>query len=286
MKRAIMVSMALLLLLPITSYAASIGGAETSGQGKFRTTVDVEFGFDRDLDLDSATQKGYYNGVLKKFRDYEDNAKFDGAEISEMNRVMVKLSYGILDFLDVYARIGYASYESEADFLPVEQIILMETMPEAEEVTYGFEGDSPVWGLGLKGAYDLGNYWLVGADLQYLSQRGENTSKRNDFDVETFTQETKIEEWHIAPYAGRKMGNFIAYAGVKYSEFKMENEMTFKDEKTFDVYKEKETVKLEADDNVGVFLGLDYNLANRFSFNIEGRFVDESAMSIGATYNF
>ncbi|MFO7962684.1 MAG: outer membrane beta-barrel protein [Desulfobacterales bacterium] len=288
MKRAIMVCMALLLLLPITSYAASIGGAETAGQGKFRTTVDVEFGFDRDLDLDSATEKAYENGNLKWKDDIEDYQDFDDAEISELNRVMVKISYGIIDYLDVYARIGYAWYDSEADFSNLVQPAEFTVMNGgAAETTFGADGDSPVWGIGLKGAYEFGNNWLVGADLQYLSQRGENTFKRSYDDyIESCTLETTIDEWHIAPYAGRKMGNFTAYAGVKYSDIDVENEISFKEKYPGGSYKEKETIELEADDNVGVFLGLDYKLANRFAFNIEGRFIDESAMSLGAAYLF
>lgn len=42
----------------------------------------------------------------------------------------------------------------------------------------------------------------------------------------------------------------------------------------------------KADNNVGVFIGSDYNITKNLSVNVEGRFIDETAMSIGATYKF
>lgn len=289
MNKAIIVSIALFLLLPVASYAASIGGAKTSGQGNFRTTVDIELGFDRDLDIDSATQKDFQDGNLIQKNDWEDGFKFEDAEFSKMNRVMAKLSYGIIDTLDVYARVGIASYEGEMDLSSLEE---PNGYGSTEEFTFGDEGTSPVWGLGLKSAYDFGDNWLVGADLQYLRQRGENTQiikqKRTDDSYRNYyyTIETKVEEWHIAPYAGKKIGDFVAYAGVKYSDFNIKSEWSTREKSSDSTFKNTRTVKLEADDNIGVFLGLDYELANRFSFNIEGRFIDETAMSLGATYHF
>lgn len=44
----IFLCLALLLCLPLASYAASIGGVETQGQGKFAIGLDQEFVFDRD----------------------------------------------------------------------------------------------------------------------------------------------------------------------------------------------------------------------------------------------
>ncbi len=45
--------------------------------------------------------------------------------------------------------------------------------------------------------------------------------------------------------------------------------------------------KGEADSNFGVFLGTDvYVIPNRLSVNVEGRFLDETAFSLGATYRF
>ena len=45
--------------------------------------------------------------------------------------------------------------------------------------------------------------------------------------------------------------------------------------------------KSEADKNFGIFLGTDiYVIPNKFSVNIEGRFIDETAFTIGANYKF
>jgi len=43
----------------------------------------------------------------------------------------------------------------------------------------------------------------------------------------------------------------------------------------------------EADDNFGIFLGTDfYIIPNQLSLNIEARFVDETAGTIGVNYRF
>ena len=43
---------------------------------------------------------------------------------------------------------------------------------------------------------------------------------------------------------------------------------------------------LDADDNFGVFVGADIILIDSISVNVEGRFVDEEALSVGCAVRF
>jgi hypothetical protein len=111
MKRLILLSLITLLCLPVAVYAASIGGAETQGQGKFAIGLDQEFVFDRDmkkktLDFEEDVTDG---GVITEFSG-QISLK---PEIDKMYRTMVKASYGVFDNLDVYVKLGTASGEAK-----------------------------------------------------------------------------------------------------------------------------------------------------------------------------
>lgn len=70
------------------------------------------------------------------------------------------------------------------------------------------------------------------------------------------------------------MEKFTPYVGMTYSDLRMNH----KDE---DV-----TVKFKADDNFGVFTGIGYKITDNLFLNAEGRFVNETAMSVARAYKF
>ena len=55
MRKMIVLCLIMLFCLPLAAYAASIGGAETQGQGKVAVGWDQEFVFDRDMKFDKAS---------------------------------------------------------------------------------------------------------------------------------------------------------------------------------------------------------------------------------------
>jgi len=87
-----------------------------------------------------------------------------------------------------------------------------------------------------------------------------------------------VQEWHIAPYIAKKLGNFVPYLGVRYSDLRQNYKVVLEDESS--------KIKFKADDNFGVFVGTDFKITDTWKLNLEGRFVDETAMSLGATYKF
>jgi len=279
-KRVLSVCFALIVCLPLCVYAASIGGAETQGRNKFSIGVDQEFLFDRD-EKDSGRVQ--IDGPQTEYWKTKP-------EVDNMYRTMAKVSYGLLDNLDVYVRLGTAKFDY------TEKIAGTWTNPAGVGIPPAFKGtfsgsskykstNAFAYGFGIKGTYPLKNDWLVGCDLQYLSHKNDFTAQGSltiyddtGRQLLTSSGERKgtinLYEWHVAPYVAKKIGNFTPYFGVRYSDARM---------------KEKDewgTTSMKADYNVGVFLGTDYKLGKNWRLNLEGRFIDETAMSVGASYRF
>jgi len=244
-------SIIFLLRLPLVSYPASIGEVETQGQGRFSIGINQEFLFNRNLKFDKANHD-IVGIVIGKLR------------MDELNETIIKISYGLFDNFDVYAESGIADFKTKINYSGTNN---------GEGI---YDGDSGfTYGLGIKGTRQFENNWLVGADLRYLRQTND-WSIGGDFQGEG--GKATIQEWHLAPYIGYKIENLIPYFGIKYSGLKIKTEWAGVDKGKYEKY--------SAADNVGVFFGADYKLTESWALNLEGRFVDETAMSFGTIYKF
>jgi len=143
-------------------------------------------------------------------------------------------------------------------------------------------GDATVntkWGFayggGLKGAYTFKNGLLVGADVQYLRHRQRYRARSTDDTGEdTSTGKVTLQEWQFGPFVGYKIMNFTPYAGVKYSDVRLK------------IKGEEETIKFKADDHFGAFVGLTYEVIPQLRLNLEGRFIDETALNFNVIFKF
>jgi opacity protein-like surface antigen len=247
-KMLLLLGLVISLCLPVAVYSTSIGGAETQGEGKVGIGVEQEFVFDRDMKFDKAN---WDLGTIS----------IGKVEIDSLSRTMTKASYGVLDNLDVYVKLGLADFKSEISY---------NTRKGIYDAKNAF-----VYGLGMKGVYDLADDWLIGVDLQYLRHR-HNWTPKGDWQGEG--NKAIIQEWQIAPYLAKRLGNFVPYVGVKYSDVRMKTRWAGVDAGDWEKYK--------ADDNFGIFLGTDYKLKKNWKLNLEGRFVDETAVSVACVYRF
>ncbi len=260
MKKLIVLSLVLFFCSPLAAYAASIGGAETQGQGRLAFGLDTAFIFDRELEFKEAT------GLAA-------NQEVKNLEMDEAYQAMLKVSYGLLEDLDVYVKLGVADYEGEAEGYVSGVKATDEKLSTDMDFAYGF---------GLKGICDLGNDWLLGYDLQYL--RSKHKAKVTQTTILGAIDSTEyksgvIQEWHIAPYVARRINNFTPYLGVRYSDVEMKLKSPAESGWL-------DNIKFESDNNVGVFVGTDYKLGENLVLNLEGRFIDETAMSFACTYKF
>ncbi|MGE4357537.1 MAG: hypothetical protein AB7E08_03150, partial [Candidatus Omnitrophota bacterium] len=212
----------------------------------------------------------------------------DGAEIKDVKidkgyQAVLKTSYGILDNLDVYVKLGVADYTLEED----------EYRSGTKYLTSENDTDiRPVYGIGLKGVYHLNessgysgyrfqsnwlNDWIIGCDLQYL--RSEHKTKTTTTTgLSTKYKKVVIQEWHIAPYIAKQFNNFIPYLGIRYSDMRVSQK---EPEDTADW---TDNNKYEADKNFGIFLGTDYIAGENLNLNFEGRFLDETAGSFAVNW--
>jgi hypothetical protein len=87
----------------------------------------------------------------------------------------------------------------------------------------------------------------------------------------------KLEQWQVGLAVSYQMDQFIPYVGVKYSDASGDAKATISTE-----YKHDFANK----DNVGMFVGGDFLVSDSFTANVEGRFFDETALSLGATLRF
>ncbi len=155
-------------------------------------------------------------------------------------------------------------------------------------------------GADYKLEFDESDMWGVGANSLLYENEGleffTDVSYRatSDFDVNTFTYGSttytkadllpgasltgKWEEWQVALGASKTFGMFKPYAGVKYSDVKF----TAKAAASGDSVSESANSK----DNIGAFLGVIINPSKGLEFNIQGRFLDETAGLLSATFKF
>lgn len=139
MKKLILLSLAVVLCLPVAVYAASIGGAETQGKGRLAVGLDSAFIFDRDLEFKSASGLGATQTIKN-------------TEIDKEYQVMLKPSYGLLDNLDVYAKLGVVDAEGKDE----SYVGGVKNASDKTTLDTAFS-----YGFGVKGTYGIGNDWLL-----------------------------------------------------------------------------------------------------------------------------
>ncbi len=117
-----------------------------------------------------------------------------------------------------------------------------------------------------------GKYKVDGADLSDPSMLGV-----------PYKAETEIEEWQLALTAGYKMDKITPYGGLKYSDVSLETEVAWDDPVGGPSKVEQE---FDSDKNFGIFAGVDIDIIKNLGVNIEGRVIDETALTVGVKYKF
>ena len=122
----------------------------------------------------------------------------------------------------------------------------------------------------------------MGSDFQYLEHSKHVSGSVLIYDVSDPTAtitgnlngKMTVKEWHIAPFIAKKLGNFTPYIGAKYSDLRMKLD-----------YDDNGSDNFDAERHFGTFVGTNLNLG-KFSLNLEGRFIDETAITAGISCRF
>lgn len=234
-----------------TPHGPGLLNMEAAGMGYAKIGADVEF-FEKDIDGVSGTSSGEMEG----------------------NWYLGKISYNIANRLDVFAVLGTSDLELKWSQGGTEAKI---------------EGDSAfAWGVGGKlFIYEFPDWGIR------LSANGLFRSTEPDVDkakvagadvTSTATaKEFDVREWHLGLNVSKefKLSEapevfLVPYFGVRYADSDVDAKFT--DSGT--VYN---LGGAENDDVFGIVVGGDLLVGNNLSLNLEGRFIDETALSLGLT---
>ncbi|NQT47159.1 MAG: autotransporter domain-containing protein [Candidatus Omnitrophica bacterium] len=254
------------LLAPAIAMASPMGGevdiATPRGEGLLELGK-TEYGM----------LKVGFNADIVTEREMDGGPDFTGAELSG-EWYSGTISYTLADRFEPYVRLGAAAIDLE----------WIETNVKREA-----EGD-------------MGFAWEVGAKLFIwewedtglrFSTQGSYRSYDGDYDQITmadtiFTDITNatydVEEWQVGLLVSREFDmadqvSIVPYVGVKYSDCFVDSRLTVGSAIIG-------PGPISSDDTVGVTVGADLLIEENLAVTIEGRFVDETAVSTGCTLLF
>lgn len=253
-----------LLLMPLSAVqASSVGSPKTQGRGKIAIAAEGTFTSNRELQFQSATRPaGHETDEPKNF------------EIVDGYGIAGKISYGLFDFMDAYVKLGMSGSTVNGDVF----------VGGARTVTENLTANNAfLYGGGVKLAYGLTKDWIIGGDAQYSASDHKLDFKATNTASGAITtaiyENCFIWEWHVAPYVARRIADFTPYAGVEYSDLRLVQENP-SDPRRWD------HLKFKADHNIGMFVGTAYEAGKNFKLNVEGKFMDETAMTASVSYTF
>ncbi|MEW6170263.1 MAG: hypothetical protein AB1472_01685 [Candidatus Omnitrophota bacterium] len=325
MKKSILLVLAFILIIPIISSAASISGTETILSKKdparikglldpkrFSISVDNDYVFKREMKTESWS-KDQILLAPNTINYLNPQAVMDESEIDKMYRVTAKIKYAIFSNLSIFVKLGIADVkikeQSYRGTLSTTDPARVPWTVDVVNMTGSFDykiDEGFVYGGGLKLNHNLSYDWILGLNLQYLKQKHDYVATRFGLmsggplggqvigGDEVWDGVLTIREWYVASYIAKKIGKFIPYLGVKYSDLRIRDESQI-GAKDFNngmgiVFTDVSTTgyiqKYKSKHHIGPFIGLDCNIGDHWQINLEGRFVDETAMTFNATYKF
>lgn len=217
-----------------------------------------------------------YDHVFNKdIKTVEDRTKFD---LEKINQFYAKAAVGLTPYFNVYGKLGISD-GGEIDTVNRDNLLSVKV-----DTDYGL-----LWGVGLSGAKEITDGWKLGLDAQFNSTKldadkvtfnGDSTTgvtgdiKNHELQITPFiTKKFPFDQWSISPYVGCAVNYFWTQTDrtLKYSQGGTEY---------------SEGWALKSEDNVGIVVGADFAFAEKWAMQLEGRFIDETAMSVGASYRF
>lgn len=148
------------------------------------------------------------------------------------------------------------------------------------------------WGVG--GTVILYEKELKGFNNSILRIGADGKYRHSDFDINEVTIDgttyglpnplistinLEVKDWQVAGEASLQYKRFIPYFGVKYTGFKADMSVT-----AFGTLYDDDTVKPTR--QVGIFVGTDFLAFDSVAINLEGRFIDEEAISASCAVKF
>lgn len=272
-------------------YSTTVGSPSIDREvGKFNFALEQEYIFGRDMKSDDVNAVVPYlvgdpvKGNLNTYGTVNYKVK-------DLGRTMLNVGYKFSDMLNVYGKVGITDGASMVDatnsgtWAKMNHPSVPENFGTYKTITKRDEDNVVAGAIGFKLSFPFVNDSMLNFDTQYLTHKSnynrsidesiyDNTGKlvsvySNYSSIQNVGKVT-VAEWHVAPYVSRTLGDFTYYVGMKYSDMK--------------VKLEDENLTLSAKHNVGAFIGTEFKVCESWSLNLEGRFLDETAVSVGLSY--
>lgn len=248
-------------------YAAPVGLTSEADLKEAELLADNNIGISASLLYDSISER---------------SMKIDNGNL-ELDIYTVRLGVSVLERFNIYVDIGQAT---DAQFT---------YQLKGDTCVLDYEDDAPLYGVGVNALiYRWDNGLEIGANVNYRQSEMtlEQATVTSSGVVNTYTKSamTKVtdgdfEEVQLAAELAYKNGPIIPYVGIKYSDVDFGSSFTVPGQV-------REASGTNSQEVVGGFVGitfapeLDGMESTRMALNVEGRFIDEEALSVGLSYQF
>jgi hypothetical protein len=185
--------------------------------------------------------------ILFERRLEKDFGEFEG------NQYFFTFSYGLLDWFSIDGKLGSGNITQKPD--------------GQDEIRYNtnFAG---AYGFRIRAFENEAEKMRVIAGFQHISVHP------NHRDVDGVDNDCLTDDWQISFLVSKDFKHIGPYLGFKISRHDL-------------VHKEAgERKRKKSDDLFGLFIGLDAYLNDKVRFNLEARFIDETALSLALVYTF
>ena len=263
MKRYLLTAL-LVLGFAVTGYAAPVGLTSEADLTEGELWADKDIGVSVGVIVDSVAERGI---------------DIDKGEF-EMDLYAARLGVNFIDRFNVYVDIGQVSgmgftFEDKGELINVDY---------EDEMLYGVGVNALIyrWDNGLElgagASYRTAEMSIDSATIDSAAVAKADMSAYNNGD---FTEQ------QIALEVAWRGDIFVPYAGIKYSDVEVDADFTTSGS-------QRKATGQGAGDVIGAFVGLSIapkldvlgDKAERIAINVEGRFVDEEAISGSVTYKF
>ena len=232
-----------------------------------------------------------WNSVFKQsFEDYDLNRTYSdgyrdsgrkGADFEDDQYYMATFTYGIIDRINVFAKLGVVDGGKWYDY-------------EAGNNWKGDLDSNFVWAVGAKGnLYEFDNGLGFGLAAQYL--RYDNRKVNNWRSEETgesasdlgWSTNDKLDFWQLDIQANAywKIGAFAPYVGAGYTYYDMDFSGRWTNKVPYYGWIDY-SASFSNENNFTGLVGLDVDLPLGFKANVQGTFVSSTALTIGMSYCF
>ncbi len=272
MKHLIGLFVCLALIVGVTAaFAAPVGNIAIPSKGMLKRGVVVEDVEDSQFSLVIGPEVDVILDRKLEGRIGDNEFNFFGAKIGATvaNRGLVYTLLGLGDAKQEFTVSGSSvEFDTDTEFIwgAGGTVIVWEYEP------FDASMDEHMLRIGV----DL-RYRRINLDIEKLTVGGTTYEESGEASVLS-SASYEANEWQIASAVSYQFNNFLPYIGLKYSDIDGDAKALVSGTE----YKHD----FDPEYQIGIFLGMDLTIGDSASLNVEGRFIDEEALTLGASVRF